>query len=66
MKLVVNGAHIERDDSPATIADLLATRGDGAQVAVAVDGIFVPRSRHATTPLRDGMQIEIVAPMQGG
>jgi len=46
---------------------LLETLGYGAaQVATAVDGEFVPRERRAEQPLREGMRIDIVAPIQGG
>lgn len=37
-----------------------------AAVAVAVNGTFVPRSRHAAHVVREGDAIELVAPMQGG
>ena len=45
---------------------LIARRGHPATVAVAVNQVFVPRSRHVDTTLKEGDQVEIVAPMQGG
>jgi len=54
-------------DGPVTLTELLAHLGYGeALVAVAVDGVFVPRAQHARTMLADGARIEIVAPMAGG
>ena len=35
-------------------------------VAVAVDGVVIPRARHAETVLHDGARIEIVTAVQGG
>ncbi len=38
----------------------------GKRVAVEMDGQLVPRSRHATTVLHDGMRLEIVHAVGGG
>ncbi|MEM9487619.1 MAG: sulfur carrier protein ThiS [Myxococcota bacterium] len=51
----------------ATVRDLLcALDFERGAVAVAVNGVFVPRSQHATHVLRDGDALELLAPMQGG
>lgn len=65
MTLTVNG---NRESCPdgATVATLLQQRGQAQGVAVAVNGAFVPRSQHVARELRDGDEVEIVAPMQGG
>ena len=34
--------------------------------AVAINGVFVPRSAYSSTTLAEGDQIEILIPMQGG
>jgi len=39
---------------------------EGARIAVAHNGEFVPRSDYATLQLQDGDCLEIVSPMQGG
>ena len=65
MKLLVNGESMEAPDG-VTVAMLIARRGHPATVAVAVNQVFVPRSRHVDTILKEGDQVEIVAPMQGG
>lgn len=49
-----------------SIATLLERRGQKAGVAVAINGEFVPKSQHTSRIVRDGEDIEIVAPMQGG
>jgi len=65
VKLLVNGTPYDCECS--SLAALLETLGYGAaQVATAVDGEFVPRERRAEQPLREGMRIDIVAPIQGG
>lgn len=51
----------------ATLADLLDEKGyNGAVVATALNGTFLPKGLRAATPLSDGDAVEIVAPMQGG
>ncbi len=35
-------------------------------IAVAIDGVVVPRSEHPTTELADGARVEIVTAVQGG
>ncbi len=49
---------------PTTVADLVDA--DARGVAVAVNGVVVPRGAHATTPLADGDRVEIVTAVQGG
>jgi sulfur carrier protein len=59
----------ERRDLPAgtVIAGLLQQLElQGAAVAVAVNGRFVPRSTYAEHTLEPGDRIELVAPMAGG
>ena len=65
MKLLLNGTPREID--ARTLTDVLLAEGLGtAKVATAVNGSFVPARLRATTELRDGDAVEIVAPMQGG
>jgi sulfur carrier protein ThiS len=48
----------------ATVADLLVAVGieDGAEVTAAVDGELAQRD----TPLRDGAEVMLLSPMEGG
>ena len=65
MKLVVNG--VEREIEAATIAAALKVlEYDGAVVATALNGEFVPVKAREATPVKDGDRIEILAPRQGG
>ena len=65
MELVVNGEPFDGDVT--TLADLIGELGYGEQkVATAVNGDFVAGTDRKTYELRDGDQIEIVAPRQGG
>ena len=63
---------IELNGEPAvtdaeTLADLLEEKGyNGAVVATALNGTFLPKGLRAATPLSDGDAVEVVAPMQGG
>jgi sulfur carrier protein len=61
-------------DGAATVAALMAGRdvlhtpngGEGAHVAVAVNGKVVPRREWEHTPLRDGDDVLVVRPVAGG
>jgi len=65
VKLVVNG--VERELEAATIAAALkALEYEGAVVATALNGEFVPAKAREATPVKDGDRIEILAPRQGG
>lgn len=65
MKIHVNGEPMEV--SCTTLADLLTELDYTVGiVATAVDGVFVAKAQRQETWLKEGMGIEIVAPMQGG
>ena len=65
MRLVVNGE--PREVEAATLAKALAALDyEGATVATALNGEFVPARSREATPVKDGDRIEIVAPRQGG
>ena len=63
--VLVNGERTEI--GAASLAELVAQLGHGQEaVATALNGDFVPRQARASTPLRPGDKVEIVAPRQGG
>jgi sulfur carrier protein len=68
MIISVNGERRELAP-PVRLLDVLGLPPDEPTprgIAVAVDGVVVPRSRHASTELRDGARVEIVKAVQGG
>ena len=66
MDITVNGEH-KSLDGPLTTAGLLRALGyECGAVAVARNGEFVPRASYAAVVVRDGDEIECVAPRQGG
>lgn len=66
MRLTVNGEPMELDDG-GTIRALLDVLDLGpGPVAVERNGEVVPRAQHATTPLADGDQVEVVHFVGGG
>ncbi|MCS6772199.1 MAG: sulfur carrier protein ThiS [Kiritimatiellae bacterium] len=65
MKLRVNGEVVEAADG-LTLSELITRRGDPPFVAAAVNGEFVPKGLHSETVLRDGDDVEILGPIQGG
>lgn len=65
MNVLVNGKSVETDR--ATLNDLLQSLGyDQGAFVVAVNFECVPKSQHGATPIREGDQVEILAPMAGG
>lgn len=66
MRVIINGK--ERSfEAPLNLYDVLEQEEViGMLLAVARNGLFVPRGQYASIMVEDGDQIEIVAPMQGG
>ena len=73
MTIQLNGQAYQLDGA-ATVAALVAGRGvlhtphggEGAHVAVAVNGKIVPRHEWEHTPLHDGDDVLVVRPVAGG
>lgn len=66
-RVLVNGQ--DKTINAATIRELLVELGIGAEprgVAVAIDGIVVPRSQWDATEPQRGASIDIVGAVQGG
>ena len=65
MKIFVN--RIPHDmEAAATLADALDVAHAQHPFAAALNLQFVPKTQYAATPLQDGDQIEIIAPITGG
>jgi sulfur carrier protein len=66
VQILVNGR--EQETSTAqTVEELLKDLGyQQSQVAVALDGEFLPRRLYSATKLEERMDLEILLPMQGG
>ncbi len=65
MRIVVNGEPVET--SASSLEELLVELGFGTTVvATAVNGDFAPAPKRPTVALKEGDQVEILAPMQGG
>lgn len=68
MQVMVNGQERSIADG-ATVGSLvreLGAPGSGRGVAVAVDGVVVPRSQWPDTALRAGVRVEVLTAVQGG
>ncbi|MCB1563173.1 MAG: sulfur carrier protein ThiS [Alphaproteobacteria bacterium] len=66
ISVTVNGTKREFE-APVNIGGALKVEGyEGMLVAVAVNGHFVPKAQHGVSRLKDGDEVEIVSPMQGG
>jgi sulfur carrier protein len=68
MRVTVNGEPRELSSGMtiAGVVGLLGTAADGRGVAVAVNGEVVPRGAWSSTELTEGVQVEVVAAVQGG
>lgn len=66
MRLQINGESRKVDDVADLAALLAGLEIDAAKVAIELNREIVPRSLYATTPVRDGDQLEIVHFIGGG
>jgi len=68
MLVTLNGETREMaaDSTVAGTLELIGVPADGRGVAVAVDGVVVPRGAWERTELSDGAKIEVVVAVQGG
>jgi len=65
MQIILNGE--QREIAASVLADALIELGyDTATIATAVNGTFVAARLRASTSLRAGDAIEVVAPRHGG
>jgi sulfur carrier protein len=65
MRVIVNGE--PREIASSSVDALLAELDyEGSHFAIAVNYDVVPKSRWAETALRNGDEIEIITPRQGG
>lgn len=66
MQVYLNGEP-RRFEQPISIAALLETLGmSGHRIAVEVERVIVPKSRHASHFLQNGDRVEIIQAMGGG
>ncbi|MGH1377160.1 MAG: sulfur carrier protein ThiS [Alphaproteobacteria bacterium] len=66
MNIILNGNALTLDKT-INIHDFLSHEGyDGKLVAVALNGVFVPKSNYSEQLINENDKVEIVAPMQGG
>jgi sulfur carrier protein len=65
MRVTVNGE--QREIAASHVDALLAElEYEGTHFAIALNFDVLPRSRWAETPIRNGDEIEIITPRQGG
>ncbi len=66
MNIKINGK-AQNFEAPLNLYDVLEQQGYvDMMIAVARNGTFVAKDTYPETPIYDGDEIEIVAPMQGG
>jgi len=62
----LNNEQKQLEDSTCLTEALSRWQPPGEGFAIAINEEFVPRANYAATQLRDGDQIELLVPMQGG
>lgn len=65
MKIIVN-SKLLKVNGTTLFSVLQELNFDAPSVATALNGNFVPKAMRETTTLKDGDQLEVLAPMQGG
>ena len=67
MQLNINGTSRTFEGRVDTVADLVRELAlEGKRIAVERNGVIVPRSRYADTPVASGDALEIVGAVGGG
>ena len=62
----LNNEQKQLEDSTCLTEALAQWQPPGEGFAIAINEAFIPRADYAATQLRDGDQIELLVPMQGG
>lgn len=67
MHITLNGEK-KTLDAQITVAEFVKTQGydEKAPIAIAINTTIVPRSTWESHAIKDGDEVEIVSPMQGG
>ena len=65
MNILINGQSVTVNDN-TSLTQALSQFGARPPFAVAVNGDFVPRSQCVVAELKEGDQIELLSPIQGG
>lgn len=65
MKVFINQSPCELPEG-ATLAQAVAARPVPSPFAAALNLQFVPKAQYAQTPLTEGDQIDLIAPVVGG
>lgn len=67
LTLQLNGTPLNLDTAPDNLLILLENQGlTSGRFAVELNGTLLPKSRLSTTPVTDGMVIEVVQAVGGG
>ncbi len=66
MKIILNGEPCECNDGMTLSAFLQAKELDLRYIAISLNRAFVPRAEYEAHTLRDGDDLEILTPRQGG
>lgn len=64
MKITINGELINVTNH--ALLEIVKIFGAMAPYAVAVNGVFIPQSRHGHVIINEGDNIELLSPIQGG
>lgn len=66
MQIKLNGKELSIAEH-LSLSDLVAAfKYETQSVAIALDGTFIPKEKWSSTALANGVEIEVLSPMQGG
>jgi sulfur carrier protein len=66
MHILINGEAVEVAEGASLLDCLEITQDVSKKWAVALGGVVVPKHQYADTVLKEGSEIDILIPMQGG
>lgn len=65
IEIILNGTKQTSSETNLSLF-LLSRENQGANFAVAVNEVFIPKSNYTQIELKSGDHVELVVPMQGG
>lgn len=68
MQIILNGQAFTLKAENSSLQAMLQESGyqDASFIAVAVNQVFISRSQYQEFWLKEGMEVEVVSPMEGG
>ena len=66
IQFLLNGEQQQYQGSTLLADFITETQGESCNFAVAINENFIPKSNYASTEIKEGDNVELLTPMQGG